>query len=267
VLSQAHRRLVCYCRLFEVPDPNRLQKLGQHQREIFLFNDLLVVTKIFQKKKNSVTYSFRQSFSLYGMQVMLFENQFYPNGIRLTSAIPGADFKVLINLNAPNSQDRKKFTSDLRESIAEVQEMEKYRIECKQTFILPHPHPELEKQKGVVRPSMSQSMSGLKKESGNGTMGRTSLDDTYTMGEGLKRSALSSSLRDLSEAERSEAVGGSICSSPALHQRDPSFQEHLYPDTHSAPDSFLGSLFESIRVKRFVLGKPYCPITTPHYST
>ncbi|XP_052449452.1 IQ motif and SEC7 domain-containing protein 1 isoform X1 [Carassius gibelio] len=189
VLSQAHRRLVCYCRLFEVPDPNRLQKLGQHQREIFLFNDLLVVTKIFQKKKNSVTYSFRQSFSLYGMQVMLFENQFYPNGIRLTSAIPGADFKVLINLNAPNSQDRKRFTSDLRESIAEVQEMEKYRIES-----------ELEKQKGVVRPSMSQSMSGLKKESGNSTMGRTSLDDTYTMGEGLKRSALSSSLRDLSEA-------------------------------------------------------------------
>ncbi|XP_077081179.1 IQ motif and SEC7 domain-containing protein 1-like isoform X5 [Siphateles boraxobius] len=189
VLSQAHRRLVCYCRLFEVPDPNRLQKLGQHQREIFLFNDLLVVTKIFQKKKNSVTYSFRQSFSLYGMQVMLFENQFYPNGIRLTSVIPGADFKVLINFNAPNPQDRKKFLSDLRESIAEVQEMEKYRIES-----------ELEKQKGVVRPSMSQSMSGLKKETGNGSMGRTSLDDSYAMGEGLKRSALSSSLRDLSEA-------------------------------------------------------------------
>ncbi|XP_067303109.1 IQ motif and Sec7 domain ArfGEF 1a isoform X3 [Pseudorasbora parva] len=189
VLSQAHRRLVCYCRLFEVPDPNRLQKLGQHQREIFLFNDLLVVTKIFQKKKNSVTYSFRQSFSLCGMQVMLFENQFYPNGIRLTSAIPGADFKVLINFNAPNIQDRKKFTSDLRESIAEVQEMEKYRIES-----------ELEKQKGLVRPSMSQSMSGLKKESANGSMGRTSLDDTYAMGEGLKRSALSSSLRDLSES-------------------------------------------------------------------
>ncbi|XP_039527270.1 IQ motif and Sec7 domain ArfGEF 1a isoform X1 [Pimephales promelas] len=189
VLSQAHRRLVCYCRLFEVPDPNRLQKLGQHQREIFLFNDLLVVTKIFQKKKNSVTYSFRQSFSLNGMQVMLFENQFYPNGIRLTSAIPGADFKVLINFNAPNPQDRKKFLSDLRESIAEVQEMEKYRIES-----------ELEKQKGVVRPSMSQSMSGLKKETGNGSMGRTSLDDSYAMGEGLKRSALSSSLRDLSEA-------------------------------------------------------------------
>ena len=46
---------------------------------------------------------------------------------------------------------------------------------------------------------MSQS-SGLKKEAGNGTMNRASLDDTYAMGEGLKRSALSSSLRDLSEA-------------------------------------------------------------------
>lgn len=58
----------------------------------------------------------------------------YPNGIRLTSAIPGADIKVLINFNAPNPQDRKKFTDDLRESIAEVQEMEKYRIECKTHF-------------------------------------------------------------------------------------------------------------------------------------
>lgn len=55
----------------------------------------------------------------------------YPNGVRLTSALPGADIKVLVNFNAPNPQDRKKFTDDLRESIAEVQEMEKYRIECK----------------------------------------------------------------------------------------------------------------------------------------
>lgn len=39
--------------------------------------------------------------------------------------------KVLINFNAPNPQDRKKFSDDLRESIAEVQEMEKHRIECK----------------------------------------------------------------------------------------------------------------------------------------
>lgn len=58
---------------------------------------------------------------------------------------------------------------------------------------------ELEKQKGVVRPSMSQ-ISGLKKETGNGNLSRASLDDSYAIGEGLKRSALSSSLRDLSDA-------------------------------------------------------------------
>ncbi|XP_043934010.1 IQ motif and SEC7 domain-containing protein 1 isoform X3 [Protopterus annectens] len=253
VLSLPHRRLVCYCRLFEVPDPNKPQKLGLHQREIFLFNDLLVVTKIFQKKKNSVTYSFRQSFSLYGMQVLLFENQYYPHGIRLTSAIPGADIKVLINFNAPNPQDRKKFTDDLRESVAEVQEMEKYRIESKYKA-------ELEKQKGVVRPSMSQS-SGLKKEAGNGALNRASLDDTYAMGEGLKRTALSSSLRDLSEAgkrgRRSSAgsldsnMEGSIISSPHMRRRATSTREGSSRGHQTIPNSssLLGTLFGSKKGK------------------
>lgn len=44
VLSLPHRRLVCCCQLFEVPDPNRAQRSGVHQREVFLFNDLLMVT-------------------------------------------------------------------------------------------------------------------------------------------------------------------------------------------------------------------------------
>nr|XP_005169386.1 IQ motif and SEC7 domain-containing protein 1 isoform X3 [Danio rerio] len=260
VLSLPHRRLVCYCRLFEVPDPNKPQKLGLHQREIFLFNDLLVVTKIFQKKKNSVTYSFRQSFSLYGMQVLLFENQYYPNGVRLTSALPGADIKVLINFNAPNPQDRKKFTDDLRESIAEVQEMEKYRIES-----------ELEKQKGVVRPSISQS-SGLKKETGNGNLSRTSLDDSYAMGEGLKRSALSSSLRDLSDAgkrgRRSSAgsldsnMEGSIISSPHIRRRATSSRD-CPSRQQSIPNSssLLGSLFGTKRGK-----SPSLPSQSSHPS-
>ncbi|XP_017306105.1 IQ motif and SEC7 domain-containing protein 1 isoform X2 [Ictalurus punctatus] len=261
VLSLPHRRLVCYCRLFEVPDPNKPQKLGLHQREIFLFNDLLVVTKIFQKKKNSVTYSFRQSFSLYGMQVLLFENQFYPNGVRLTSAIPGADIKVLINFNAPNPQDRKKFTDDLRESIAEVQEMEKYRIES-----------ELEKQKGVVRPSISQS-SGLKKDAGNGNLSRASLDDSYAMGEGLKRSALSSSLRDLSDAgkrgRRSSAgsldsnMDGSIINSPHMRRRAASSRD-CPSRQHSVPSSssLLGSLFGTKRGAK----SPSLPPQPPHPS-
>uniref|UniRef100_A0A3Q1C7D1 SEC7 domain-containing protein n=1 Tax=Amphiprion ocellaris TaxID=80972 RepID=A0A3Q1C7D1_AMPOC len=183
VLSLPHRRLVCCCQLFEVPDPNRAQRSGVHQREVFLFNDLLMVTKIFQKKKTSVTYSFRQSFPLVDMQVHTFQNTYYPHGIRLTSANPGGERKVLIVFTAPSQQDRARFTSDLRESIAEVQDMEKYRVES-----------ELEKQKGVMRPG-----GPVKSEVVNGTLGRPSLDDTYASVDGLKRTALSSSLRDLSE--------------------------------------------------------------------
>ncbi|XP_072537939.1 IQ motif and SEC7 domain-containing protein 1 isoform X2 [Salminus brasiliensis] len=225
VLSLPHRRLVCCCQLYEVPDPNRPQRSGVHQREVFLFNDLLVVTKIFQKKKTSVTYSFRQSFPLVEMQVHMFQNSFYPHGVRLTSAIPGGERKVLIVFTAPSQQDRTRFVSDLRESIAEVQDMEKYRVES-----------ELEKQKGVMRPGLlsgdgSGGVDGMKSEAVNGTLSRTSLDDTYATGEGLKRTALSSSLRDLSETGkrgRRNSVGsldstieGSIINSPRPHQRLP----------------------------------------------
>ena len=40
---------------------------------------------------------------------------------------------------------------------------------------------------------------GVKSDVVNGTLGRTSFDDNCSVGEGLKRTALSSSLRDLSE--------------------------------------------------------------------
>jgi len=42
--SVQHRRLVCYCRLQEVIDPGRRQRITQHHRELFLFNDVLLVT-------------------------------------------------------------------------------------------------------------------------------------------------------------------------------------------------------------------------------
>ncbi|XP_037534474.1 IQ motif and SEC7 domain-containing protein 1 [Nematolebias whitei] len=247
ILSLPHRRLVCYCRLFEVPDTNKPQKLGFHQREVFLFNDLLVVTKIFQKRKNSVSYSFRQSFSLNGMQLLLFENQYYFHGVRLTSAVPAADIKVLINFNAANPQDRKKFTDDLKESIAEVQEMEKYQNES-----------ELEKQKDVMRSSMPQCLR-LKKETKQDNL---SLDDSYATGEGLRRSTFSSSLRNLSDAGkrgRSSSAGsldssveGSIISSAVMRRRPPPSRD--CPSRHSGrslPSSFslLGSLLSTRRLK------------------
>uniref|UniRef100_A0A8B9REY3 IQ motif and Sec7 domain ArfGEF 2a n=1 Tax=Astyanax mexicanus TaxID=7994 RepID=A0A8B9REY3_ASTMX len=196
VISLPHRRLVCCCQLYEVPDPNRPQRSGVHQREVFLFNDLLVVRTFLKETRNSVSYSL----------VVKTKKVFYPHGVRLTSAIPGGERKVLIVFTAPSQQDRTRFVSDLRESIAEVQDMEKYRVES-----------ELEKQKGVMRPGLlsgdgSGGVDGMKSEAVNGTLSRTSLDDTYATGEGLKRTALSSSLRDLSETGKYLHVSAILCS-------------------------------------------------------
>ncbi|KAM7028233.1 LOW QUALITY PROTEIN: IQ motif and SEC7 domain-containing protein 2-like [Acridotheres tristis] len=249
VLSLPHRRLVCCCQLYEVPDPNRPQRLGLHQREVFLFNDLLVVTKIFQKKKILVTYSFRQSFPLVEMHMQLFQNAYYQFGIKLLSAAPGGERKVLIVFNAPSPQDRLRFASDLRESVAEVQEMEKYRVEA-----------ELEKQKGVAGPRGS----GPPRDALNG-LSRSSLEEAFGA-EGLKRSALSSSLRDLSDSGkrgRRNSVGsldstieGSIISSPRPQARGGPGGPAGAPEGYKPParpvsnsSSFLGSLFGSRRGK------------------
>ncbi|XP_062454629.1 IQ motif and SEC7 domain-containing protein 2 [Rhea pennata] len=248
VLSLPHRRLVCCCQLYEVPDPNRPQRLGLHQREVFLFNDLLVVTKIFQKKKILVTYSFRQSFPLVEMHMQLFQNAYYQFGIKLLSAAPGGERKVLIVFNAPSPQDRLRFASDLRESVAEVQEMEKYRVEA-----------ELEKQKGVA----GARGAGPPRDALNG-LSRSSLDEAFAPPEGLKRSALSSSLRDLSDGGkrgRRNSVGsldstieGSIISSPRPQPRGGPAAPPGGAEGYKAParpvsnsSSFLGSLFGSRR--------------------
>ncbi|XP_019634077.1 PREDICTED: IQ motif and SEC7 domain-containing protein 2-like isoform X3 [Branchiostoma belcheri] len=191
VLSLPHRRLVCYCRLYEIHDPNKREKLGLHQREIFLFNDILVVTKILAKKKHVVTYSFRQAFSLLGMQVLLFETSHYQYGVRLTTMI---DNKVLMTFNAPNAHDREKFVQDLRECILEVNEMENLRIG------------ELMRQQSNMSVGNYNTLSTSDIHQANGGPVNRSFDDTakdrHTLGadSALKRTALSNSLRDITEA-------------------------------------------------------------------
>lgn len=49
---------------------------------------------------------------------------------------------------------------------------------------------------------------GVKSDVVNGTLGRTSFDDNCSVGEGLKRTALSSSLRDLSDTGETTAPQG-----------------------------------------------------------
>ncbi|KFO54416.1 IQ motif and SEC7 domain-containing protein 3, partial [Corvus brachyrhynchos] len=137
VLSVPHRRLVCCSRLYEVTDVNKVQKQAAHQREVFLFNDLLVILKLCPKKKSSSTYTFCKSVGLLGMQFHLFENEYYPHGITLVTPVSGSEKKQVLHFCALGAEEMQKFVEDLKESIAEVTELEQIRIEW-----------ELEKQQG-----------------------------------------------------------------------------------------------------------------------
>uniref|UniRef100_A0A4W5R761 IQ motif and SEC7 domain-containing protein n=1 Tax=Hucho hucho TaxID=62062 RepID=A0A4W5R761_9TELE len=70
------------------------------------------------------------------MHFTLFENEYYPHGITIVSPF-GSDKKQVLNFCAQSAEELLKFLEDLKESIAEVSEMEQIRIEW-----------ELEKQQG-----------------------------------------------------------------------------------------------------------------------
>ncbi|CAH1729600.1 unnamed protein product [Chironomus riparius] len=187
-LALPHRRLVCYCRLYEVPDWNRKERPGVHQREVFLFNDILVITKIFKKiSKTSVTYSFRQSFALPGMVVSLLKSSNYPHCIQLLNRV---DNKVLVTFNARNEHDKCKFAQDLEESIAEMDEMEQIRIEC-----------ELEKQKNTRNSRNMKSSSNEHRDSGYAEIKHKHKSKSSPMAKHAQNNnkQLSNSLLDINE--------------------------------------------------------------------
>ncbi|XP_072051296.1 IQ motif and SEC7 domain-containing protein 1-like isoform X2 [Amphiura filiformis] len=189
MLAEPHRRLVCTCSLMEVYDPAKKEK--KHIREVFLFNDLLVVTKLY-KKKNTHVYGYKKSFPLQGVTVLEFSSQHYPYGIRLVASINN---KTLITFCGTNPEDRNRFVADLRETVMEVTEMEDIRIGA-----------ELERQKFVRKSQASTADSGLglDSESLASTQNLSgSIDSLAPPPEkesSLKRTALSNSLMDLKEA-------------------------------------------------------------------
>ncbi|XP_056273642.1 IQ motif and SEC7 domain-containing protein 3 isoform X2 [Pseudoliparis swirei] len=139
VLAVPHRRLVCCCRLFEVPDANKphKQKLSQLQREVFLFNDLLLILKLCPKKKSSASYTFCKAMGLLGMQFHLFSNEYYAHGITMLSPFT-SEKKQLVSFCSPSGEELRKFAEELREAITEVNEMEQIHIQW-----------ELERQQGI----------------------------------------------------------------------------------------------------------------------
>ncbi|NXS78061.1 IQEC3 protein, partial [Erpornis zantholeuca] len=158
VLSVPHRRLVCCSRLYEVTDVNKVQKQAAHQREVFLFNDLLVILKLCPKKKSSSTYTFCKSVGLLGMQFHLFENEYYPHGITLVTPVSGSEKKQVLHFCALGAEEMQKFVEDLKESIAEVTELEQIRIEW-----------ELEKQQGTKTLSLRTNGAQMELQSKQGS--------------------------------------------------------------------------------------------------
>ncbi|XP_060101727.1 IQ motif and SEC7 domain-containing protein 3 isoform X4 [Heteronotia binoei] len=173
VLSVPHRRLVCCSRLYEVTDVNKVQKQAAHQREVFLFNDLLVILKLCPKKKSSSTYTFCKSVGLLGMQFHLFENEYYPHGITLVTPVSGSEKKQVLHFCALGAEEMQKFVEDLKESIAEVMELEQIRIECKAPGLVQTPcsHSvwELEKQHGAKNLSLRSNGAQMETQSKQGS--------------------------------------------------------------------------------------------------
>ncbi|XP_044257059.1 IQ motif and SEC7 domain-containing protein 1 isoform X2 [Tribolium madens] len=252
-MALPHRRLVCYCRLYEIPDIYKKERPGVHQREVFLFNDLLVITKILSKKKSSVTYTFRNSFPLCGMTVTLFEAAHYPYGIRLSQRVDG---KVLVTFNARNEHDRCKFAEDLKEAVSEMDEMENLRIEA-----------ELERQKSNrgTRTGTENRDSGVADVevcpyqcpcSQNQALGGSECAEEVGHDTQIKRSALSNSLLDIHEqfagekAQRRGSVGSldsgmSVSfqsTSASTCSRSDKLANKGKPGLHNH-QSFLGGLF------------------------
>ncbi|KAI3407604.1 hypothetical protein GPALN_015044 [Globodera pallida] len=127
-LVEPHRRLICYCRLHQLIDPNKRQSSTAHQREIFLFNDMMLVCKLIsvgrRKSSGLGQYQLRYSTPLIGLHVKEFQNNIYSNGLLISCA----DGQVLM-FNAKNGDDRFRFIADIHESVAESTEMEQWRQE------------------------------------------------------------------------------------------------------------------------------------------
>ncbi|EJW84892.1 hypothetical protein WUBG_04198 [Wuchereria bancrofti] len=124
-LVEPHRRLVCYCRLNQIIDRSKRQPSSAHQREVFLFNDLLLIAKMASKRKSCCQYVLRTWMMLLGVRVSMFESLFYDYGIMIT--LPDGQE---IYFNSKNDDDRHRFVADIKESVAECAEMEAVRIDA-----------------------------------------------------------------------------------------------------------------------------------------
>lgn len=197
--ANTYRRLICFCRLYEIVDVNKRERHGQHQREVFLFNDLLVVTKVYKRggarnishlgHKSSELYSYRRSIPLTSIDVSLFSTHFYPFGIKLSSKVEKN--RTVILFNASDDKDRFRFFEDLRESIAEMQQMDLIRIQST-----------LQKN-GSPCPSYNSSNAIRSNEGGKNSLQSNSTNPSHSIVGSTSQHSQHSSLMDLSSSASS----------------------------------------------------------------
>lgn len=123
-LNASWRRLVCFCRVTEVSDMNKKEKKDSHQRGLFLFNDLLVVTKA-EKSKKKQLHNHRSSLGLSDLTVNIFRTQHFQFGVQLQERHTA---RIVATFACRSYNDQQRFVADVEESIAEVEEMERARI-------------------------------------------------------------------------------------------------------------------------------------------
>jgi IQ motif/SEC7 domain-containing protein len=128
------RRLVCFCRVTEVTDINKKEKKDAHQRGLFLFNDLLVVTKAEKSSSSSrknkaggggQVHAHRYSLGLADLRVNMFRTTQHQFGVQLQERHTG---RLAATFACRSYNDQQRFVSDLQESIAETEEMERARV-------------------------------------------------------------------------------------------------------------------------------------------
>jgi IQ motif/SEC7 domain-containing protein len=131
------RRLVCFCRVTEVADINKKDKKDAHQRGLFLFNDLLVVTKAEKSSGGGASsrkakaagggqaHAHRYSLGLVDLRVNMYRTQHHQFGVQLQERHTG---RIAATFACRSYNDQQRFVSDLQESIAETEEMERARV-------------------------------------------------------------------------------------------------------------------------------------------
>ncbi|XP_046840153.1 LOW QUALITY PROTEIN: uncharacterized protein LOC124434310 [Xenia sp. Carnegie-2017] len=125
-LALPHRQLRQVTTLYEIQQGGR-KKEKPHHRVVFIFNDLLVVTKERGQagQKGIHYYSYKSSYQLIDIKFALFRTNYFKYGVRIISKI---NDEVLINFHAKKEDIRSTFVNELRDCIEETCTMENERI-------------------------------------------------------------------------------------------------------------------------------------------